>query len=169
MIFSFFFWGDTVHFITFCSSFLGLILNKSRIHLISQHTKVVDYEWWTLFTHYFLHGPLNFFFFLTTHNRPLQQVVKLGVSVVLLVHISSSLMDWIIISANRTFPPLNMVQLQFPPLTTKLSNYPPKLLVISTSAIADRIYIKKFEFFFTFPLNVMEILTARSNMLLPIV
>ena len=95
--------------------------------------------------------------------------MKLGVSVVLLVHISSSLMDWIIISANRTFPPLNMVQLQFPPLTTKLSNYPPKLLVISTSAIADRIYIKKFEFFFTFPLNVMEILTARSNMLLPIV
>ena len=59
----FFFWRDTVHFITFCSSFLGLILNKSRIHLISQHTKVVDYEWRTLFAHRFLHGPLNFFFF----------------------------------------------------------------------------------------------------------
>ena len=166
MIFSFFFWGDTVHFITFCSSFLGLILNKSRIHLISQHGRlwVVDTFYPPLFT-----WTVKLFFFLTTHDRPLQQVVKLGVSMVLLVHISSSLMDWIIISANPTFPPLNMVQLQFPPLTTKLSNYHPKLLVISTSAIADRIYIKKFEFFFTFPLNVMEILTARSNMLLPIV
>ena len=112
---------------------------------------MVDYNRWTLFAWTF--KPFFFFFFtlfLNTHNRPLQQVVKLGVYVVLLVHISSSLMDWIIRSVNPTFPPLNMVQLQCPPLTTKLSNYPPKLLVISTSAIADRIYIKNFEIFLLF-------------------
>jgi len=59
-------------------------------------------------------------------------------------------MDWIIISANPSFPPLNMVQLQCPPLTTELSNYSPKLLVIGTSAIADRIHIKIFEIFLLF-------------------
>lgn len=52
------------------------------------------------------------------------------------------------------------------PLTTELSNFPPKLLVISTLAIAVRIFVKNFEFFLTFPLNLVEILMARSNILI---